>query len=145
MMRSILVALDDSLRAPHVLATATDLADHYDARLVLMRAIVPHSDFPPAAHVEHSGELEDRLRDDARRQISALAANLGSVRVESVVVAVGEPWRAILDVAERSAVDLIVMGSHGYAGLDHLLGTTAAKVVNHAKRNVLIVRSVASP
>jgi len=34
-----------------------------------------------------------------------------------------------------------VIGSHGYGGLDRLLGTTAARVVNHADRNVLIVRN----
>ncbi|MFI5302394.1 MAG: universal stress protein, partial [Polyangiales bacterium] len=60
---------------------------------------------------------------------------------DSIVVAVGEPWRVILDVADRSAVDLIVMGSHGYRGFDLVLGTTAAKVVNHAQRNVLIVHA----
>jgi nucleotide-binding universal stress UspA family protein len=37
-------------------------------------------------------------------------------------------------------VDLIVIGSHGYGALDHVLGTTAAKVVNHADRSVLVVR-----
>jgi nucleotide-binding universal stress UspA family protein len=35
---------------------------------------------------------------------------------------------------------LILIGSHGYSGLDHLLGTTAARVVNHADRSVLVVR-----
>ena len=35
---------------------------------------------------------------------------------------------------------LIVIGSHGYGGIDHLLGTTAARVVNHADRPVLVVR-----
>jgi nucleotide-binding universal stress UspA family protein len=38
-------------------------------------------------------------------------------------------------------VDLIVIGSHGYDALDRLLGTTAAKVVNHADRSVLVVRA----
>ena len=38
-------------------------------------------------------------------------------------------------------VDLIVIGSHGYGGIDRVIGTTAAKVVNHADRSVLVVRS----
>ena len=37
--------------------------------------------------------------------------------------------------------DLIVIGSHGYSGIDRLIGTTAAKVVNHAKQSVLVVRA----
>ena len=45
------------------------------------------------------------------------------------------------DVAKEEACDLIVIGSHGYAGIDRLLGTTAAKIVNHAATSVLVVRS----
>ena len=36
--------------------------------------------------------------------------------------------------------DLVVIGSHGYGGLDRLLGTTAAKVANRAPCSVLVVR-----
>jgi nucleotide-binding universal stress UspA family protein len=32
-------------------------------------------------------------------------------------------------------------GSHGSGGLDRILGTTAAKVVDHADRNVRVVRT----
>lgn len=35
----------------------------------------------------------------------------------------------------------IVIGSHGHGGIDRVLGTTAAKLVNHADRNVLVVRT----
>jgi nucleotide-binding universal stress UspA family protein len=33
------------------------------------------------------------------------------------------------------------MGSHHYQGLDHVLGTTAAHVVNHARRDVFVVHA----
>jgi nucleotide-binding universal stress UspA family protein len=39
-------------------------------------------------------------------------------------------------------VDLIVIGSHGYHGLDRVLGTTAARVSNLARRNVLVVHGL---
>jgi nucleotide-binding universal stress UspA family protein len=55
------------------------------------------------------------------------------------IVVEGDPWRRILDVAQELDVDLIIAGSHRYRGLDRVLGTTAAKLVNHADRNVLIV------
>jgi nucleotide-binding universal stress UspA family protein len=55
-------------------------------------------------------------------------------------VAVGTPWQAICDMAKAENVDLIMVGSHGYQGLDRLIGTTAAKIVNHADRSVLVVR-----
>jgi nucleotide-binding universal stress UspA family protein len=55
------------------------------------------------------------------------------------IVVEGDPWRRILDIAQELDVDLIVAGSHRYHGLDRFLGTTAAKLVNHADRNVRIV------
>ncbi len=53
----------------------------------------------------------------------------------------GEPARLILEVGDELNAALIVIGSHGYKGLDRILGTTAAHVVNHAKRNVLVVHA----
>jgi nucleotide-binding universal stress UspA family protein len=43
-------------------------------------------------------------------------------------------------VARTVDVDLIVLGSHCYHGLDRVLGTVAAKVVNRADRDVFVVR-----
>ncbi len=51
------------------------------------------------------------------------------------------PWDGICRAAREHDADMIVIGSHGYGALDRLLGTTAAKVVNHADRNVLVVRT----
>jgi nucleotide-binding universal stress UspA family protein len=42
--------------------------------------------------------------------------------------------------AERLDAALVIIGSHGYGGLDRVIGTTAARVVNHADRTVVVVR-----
>jgi len=55
-------------------------------------------------------------------------------------VKIGVPWETICEAAREKQADLVVIGSHGYRGLDRLLGTTAAKVVNHAHCSVLVVR-----
>ena len=60
--------------------------------------------------------------------------------VVHVLVRIGAPWSAICQAARENDVDLVVIGSHGYDALDHVLGTTAAKVVNHSDRSVLVVR-----
>ena len=51
------------------------------------------------------------------------------------------PWDAICAAAIAEDVDAIVIGSHGYDVLDRLTGTTAAKVVNHADRTVIVIRA----
>jgi universal stress protein F len=59
----------------------------------------------------------------------------------SAEVAVGVPWQAVCETARKLEADLVVIGSHGYSGFDRVLGTTAAKVVNHAHCSVLVVRA----
>ena len=61
-----------------------------------------------------------------------------------VEVAAGNPADAIVRVAKERAADLIVMGTHGRTGLQHvLLGSVAEKVVRLAGCPVLTVRHVA--
>jgi nucleotide-binding universal stress UspA family protein len=80
------------------------------------------------------------LIDAARAGLDEQARTVPAGVVAGVRVELGTPWRSILDAARRAGADLVVIGSHGYGGLDRLLGTTAAKVVNHADRSVLVVR-----
>ena len=144
MIATVLVALDASARAPGVLAAATEIAARFDARLILYRAITVPPDFPAAAHAAHGDPLPAYLLRAATSELESLAADNPRARVEPPVVTVGQPWRAIVDIADRLQVDLIVIGSHGYHGLDRILGTTAGRVANHAHRNVLIVHAEAS-
>lgn len=54
----------------------------------------------------------------------------------------GTPEEAILDEAEKWDADLIVVGSHGFKGLDRfLLGSVSHDVAIHAPCSVEIVRS----
>lgn len=69
------------------------------------------------------------------------AEQLGAPQVSTLLVT-GAPWHEIVELARRDPeIDLIVMGSHGYTGLTHvLLGSVAEKVVRHAPCPVLTVR-----
>jgi nucleotide-binding universal stress UspA family protein len=57
-----------------------------------------------------------------------------------VDIRIGHPSRTILEVAEEKAADLIIIASHQPGLQDYFLGSTAAKVVRHAKCSVLVVR-----
>ena len=142
MIGTVLVCLDNSTRAPAVLAAATEIAERFDARMILYRAIVVPPEFPAAAAQTGGGDpLPEFLRREALDELHQLSKHNARATVEPPVVGVGQPWRAIVEVADRLAVDLVVIGSHGYHGLDRVLGTTAAKVANHARRNVLVVHT----
>lgn len=73
-------------------------------------------------------QLEDLIPDGLR----------GTWRVE---VATGAPAETIVRVARQHEADLIVMGTHGRTGLQHvLLGSVAEKVVRLAECPVMTVR-----
>jgi universal stress protein F len=142
----VLVALDASARAPYVLAAAAEIAARFRAKLTLVRALAIPPDFPPAAHVSPRDPLPAFLLKEAQDALQALLATLPEgVAAGAPVVRVGQSWRAILDVADELEVDLIVVGSHGYYGLDRILGTTAGKVANLSRRNVLVVHDRPTP
>ena len=140
-MKRILVALDGSPRAPKVLEAAARFAELAGGKLVLYRAITVSPDLPRSVLVETDRRLEDILLANANEDLARVAAQLGPTLVERTVTAFAIPWDGICRAARECDVDLIVIGSHGYGGIDRILGTTAGKVVNHADRNVLVVRN----
>jgi universal stress protein F len=139
-MKKILVCLDASPRAPRVLATAIDLARRTSAKLTLFRSVgIP----PEIAQEEVIGvepSLRARLVASAKKGLLRYREDVPTELLDAVEVKVGAPWDAICQEAATIHADLIVIGSHGYGALDRILGTTAAKVVNHADCSVMVVR-----
>ena len=140
-MKRILVALDGSARAPHVLAGALRMAELTDAKLIAYRAVGVAPEMPRHLLAAADGPLEDVLRSTAHAELDRLTAGVPRDRLHDLLIELATPWDGICTAARAQNVDLIVIGSHGYRGLDRILGTTAGKVVNHADRNVLIVRT----
>jgi len=141
MLNRILVAVDSSVRAPAVFDAAAELAKKYEAALYAVRAIVVSPEFPPAAAVSAADPLPAHLTQLATLELMELWKRAPDLVSTSPIVAIGQPWKVILNTARDLAVDLIVLGSHGYHGWDRVLGTTAAKVANLADRNVLVVHA----
>ena len=141
-MKRILVALDGSERAAQVLAAAQRLASLTSATLVLYRAI----NIPPILPIDllavTDRSIEDILQSNAHETIGQLASTLPSGMLETIITDFAIPWDGIVRAGRARDADLIAIGSHGFRGIDHVLGTTAAKVVNHADRNVLVVRTL---
>jgi nucleotide-binding universal stress UspA family protein len=141
-MKKILVALDGSPRSQGVLDASLALAKLTGAKLLLFRGIGIPPAMPPHVWALQEGSLLDVLRHDADAYLAGTASHVPNESLAGTRVTLGAPWQAICAAARDENVDLIIIGSHGYAVVDRLLGTTAAKVVNHADRSVLVVRGV---
>lgn len=139
----ILVGLDGSPRESSVLAAADDLAQRYGAQLFMVRAVGLPPEIPAEAWQDPNVSVQEYLEHKARAGLERCAQQL-SPKVRSrftLHVVVATPWQALCMTAHAQHAELIVIGSHGYGGLDRVLGTTAARVVNHAECSVFVVRA----
>jgi nucleotide-binding universal stress UspA family protein len=143
-MRTILAAIDGSVRAPGVLAQAVALARAQSARLDLVRAVGLPADVPQDFWKSTDESLLEVLQHRAKDYLAVCMADVPPETRGTAHVAVGVPWQAISHTAQTIRADLVVLGSHGYGGVDRLLGTTAAKVVNHSPCSVLVVKEPAT-
>jgi nucleotide-binding universal stress UspA family protein len=139
---TILFPTDFSPAADHALTWATDLAQRFDANLLLVH-VVPPSAYPlhNIAQMQGFPNLRDEILKRCRQEIAAVATRVGKVRTEQRVLE-GAAHSEILDCAAKEGVDLIVMGTHGHTGLKHvLLGSVAERIVRLAPCPVLTVRA----
>jgi universal stress protein F len=139
-MNRILVAVDSSERARAVLDAAIDLARKGGAKLRLLRVVGLPPEMPPSVFAVPPAQLVDTHLEAAKRDLQELERVVPPDLLDGATVQVGVAWDGICSYAKEHDMDMIVIGSHGYGLLDRLVGTTAAKVVNHADRSVLVVR-----
>ena len=139
----ILFALDFSENSEHAFDYAFSLARNYNARLVLIHVIQEPVDLS-GFYVPHISfdKLEKEIEEGAEKMIKKFCDNMlrDYTNYETAIVA-GIPYQEILKKAEDENVSLIVMGTQGRKGIDHLLfGSTAERVVRNAKCPVMTVR-----
>ncbi|HVJ90592.1 MAG TPA: universal stress protein [Labilithrix sp.] len=139
-MKRILVGLDSSPRARDVLSAAVDFARRTHSKLRILRCVGLPPELPANIWGVPPAQLTESFLATAKREVEEAGASVPPELLDGAYAQIGVPWDAICAAAREHDADLIVIGSHGYGFLDRLLGTTAAKVVNHADRSVLVVR-----
>lgn len=93
---------------------------------------------PIAAEMAVPAEIFETAQKDADNALSKVALDEGITA--TIVVRVGHAAQDILAIAEENAVDLIIVGSHRPGLQDYLIGSTAARIVRHAKCPVFVLR-----
>jgi nucleotide-binding universal stress UspA family protein len=135
----ILVAIDGSPASSHALAVAIGLAGLTGGELVALAV-----EGPLPAYAATVGEVEEVRREKdaffeslaAQARAEAAAAGVGL----EVELRAGHASELIVRVASELEADLIVVGHKGHFLRDHLLGSTADRVAEHAACPVMIVR-----
>jgi nucleotide-binding universal stress UspA family protein len=141
--KTILFATDFSESSDYAFQYAYALAKKFNARLLLVHVInepvdlrgfyVPHISFE---------KLEEEIEEGAQKMMEKFCRT--HIRdydnFESIIVP-GIPYDEIIKKATDNSADLIILGTHGRTGLDHVLfGSTAEKVVRKSPVPVMTIR-----
>lgn len=157
MVKRIVVGTDGSETAGVAVDYAVDLAKAAGASVIVVTAFDERPPKDSATAYEPTLREDDSTRglpDDVGRAVGGRADALATLDqavaratkagVEDVdsKVREGDPAAAILDVAEDTGADLIVVGNVGMTGAKRfLMGSVPNKITHHAPCSVLVVRT----
>jgi nucleotide-binding universal stress UspA family protein len=144
--KRIVVGTDGSETAGQAVGQAIELAKAFGAQISIVSA------YSPVAGRRVKGELSEAPadvqyeigpREDVIFILDAAAAEAKGAGIEVQTHPVeGDPADAILNVAEETKADLIVVGNKGMTGARrYLLGSVPNNVSHHAPCSVIIVRT----
>jgi nucleotide-binding universal stress UspA family protein len=142
----ILLAIDDSACSQE--ATRTLLAQFraQDAEVRVLSVVEPIAVYISADAFPHFTpqvvEIEEERKTQATDLVSKVAKTLREAGFKSSeFIDFGDAKTTIIDNATKWPADLIVLGSHGWKGLNRfLLGSVSDAVARHAPCSVEIVR-----
>jgi ubiquinone biosynthesis protein len=123
----VLVATDRSETAERAVRFAAEMAQRYEAELLLLRVLL--SD-------------EGMLAAEAGRELAEHAHELAGDSGRSAVVVAEDPAEAIVAAAGREKADVVVVGSVGMSGRkEFLLRNVPNRVSHNAPCTVVIVQT----
>ncbi len=139
MFKNIIIAVDGSEYGNRALKYAKNLADRYEATPRIVH-VFPHTS--DLLGYEDFEILFSRRKSAGQAILDEVRQQLGDVSIDvKEELPEGPEAAAILDVAEKSKADLIVMGTRGLGSVKGLLlGSVSNKVMHYASCPVMVVR-----
>jgi nucleotide-binding universal stress UspA family protein len=146
----ILCPIDFSESSRQAMNYAIALSSWYDAPLTVLHVCVDLPVFELASPFGHTAStavvLEETQLADRRAAVQRFVAEAGGHAVDVVVRESTDAKAGIVEEAIACGASLIVMGTHGRSGLDHmLLGSVAEKVLHKAPCPILVVPPHVAP
>jgi nucleotide-binding universal stress UspA family protein len=142
-VETILVPTDLSDESMHTLRHATELADGYDASVVLLHVIdtSPYVALTPVDRLSLGSTTLTEHRAHRRLQQFLRVAQPPDVPIQTRI-AFGEPADCIAHAVTEQAVDLLVLASHGAGdGPEPSLGPVADRVLRRVACPTILVRA----
>ena len=142
MFKKVLCAVDFSEFTDEIVGYAVNIAKKFDAALHMIHVIpnltyyTPYESFlTPENLVAVEKNMEKGVDKDFDKIIKKI-----DIPVKKTV-RTGITFVEIIDYVKAESIDLIVMGTHGRSGIEHILiGSVAEKVVRKSPCPVLTIR-----
>ena len=141
-IKRIVVAADGSPASSQGLEQVADLAPRVGAEVVVVfvRHVPSAALVAPVLADASVMETLDQQEAEVRSEVLRLLG--GKSVVWDFVVRSGSPGEEIVQVADESNADLVVVGSNRHSSLHNLVpGSTAAYLATHSRAPVLVMRS----
>jgi nucleotide-binding universal stress UspA family protein len=142
MFKKIVCPVDFSEFTDDIIKYAVNLARKYDAELHLFHVIpnlnyfTPYESFlTPENLVLIEKNVEQEVEKDFKKIIKGI-----DIPVKKIIKT-GIVFVEIIDYIKEENIDLVVLGTHGRSGIEHILiGSVAEKVVRKSPCPVLTIR-----
>lgn len=146
MFEKILVPVDFSEYTDGIVLCASEIARRFGSSLHLLHVIpnmdyfTPYESFMAA---ENMVEVQKGIAGEVEKDLEGVAAKIKDLSVTKAI-RTGVAFIEIIDYVKAEGIGLIVMGTHGRGGLEHILiGSVAEKVVRKSPCPVLTIRPTA--
>lgn len=140
----ILCPIDFSKPSEVALQHAEEIARTFGSELVVAHIVEPMIypvayGMPPVAPIDY----EEAAKVSANKALAPIVARIAKAGLKaSALVDTGAASMRICELVKDQHFDLVVLATHGYTGLKHvLLGSTAERVVRHCSCPVLTVKA----
>ena len=137
-VENILFATDFSKYSNEALPFALSIARKYRSKILALHVIPPSplGGFPPTVEVQ---AIAAQALPEANEAMKGLEPRMKGVSHE-MIVRKGDIWEELSAIVENRRIDLIVVGTHGRAGVSKLLiGSVAERIFRQASCPVLTV------
>jgi universal stress protein A len=138
--RTILCPTDFSETSYHAAEYGLRFAKLSGGTLLLVHVL--HNPTGELFHPEGYVLSFDQARGRARKLLEELRdRRLGGYERCELLVEIGDPFTQLMGIATGRHADLVVIGTRGSSGLQHLImGSVAEKIIRHAPCPVFVMR-----
>jgi universal stress protein A len=143
-IRKILVGVDFSENSKKTLKYAHDFFSDCGIEIHVVHVVndaIPEGSYIPHTSIDEMGKDAVKYATEELEKFVPRKVMAGGADVRLVVLK-GEPYSTVIEYAEKSGLELIVVGSHGASKLEKmLLGSVTDKIIRKSPIPILVVKN----